>query len=217
MNKTIALVSTSVLCLVLNQGQAAMLQVNDVLMIGEGSWFSLSSGGSSSIFQSDQVAVFPAIDGGVLIGSTQSPGEIDSWAFNNADGNHFTTIAPTGGTDTGINFTGWDIFWNGAPQNGIDQGVWAPNNCLELGCDGVTFTDDVAAFNWSGVYGDTYDLWFGRSLSSCPTCFDSLGYFVHLTGTVQTVPIPATVWLFGSGLIGLIGFSNITRRGINRS
>lgn len=28
-----------------------------------------------------------------------------------------------------------------------------------------------------------------------------------LTGTVSAVPIPASVWLFGSGLIGLIGIA----------
>ncbi|MHB8455190.1 MAG: PEP-CTERM sorting domain-containing protein [Acidiferrobacterales bacterium] len=35
------------------------------------------------------------------------------------------------------------------------------------------------------------------------------GYFLHLEGTVNkavaTVPVPATVFLFGSGLLGLIG------------
>jgi len=30
-------------------------------------------------------------------------------------------------------------------------------------------------------------------------------YNLHLAGTISTVPVPAAAWLFGSGLIGLLG------------
>ena len=33
------------------------------------------------------------------------------------------------------------------------------------------------------------------------------GNTIYLEGTVSTIPVPAAVWLFGSGLIGLAGFS----------
>ena len=30
-------------------------------------------------------------------------------------------------------------------------------------------------------------------------------YSIQLVGSASTVPVPAAVWLFGSGLVGLLG------------
>lgn len=42
---------------------------------------------------------------------------------------------------------------------------------------------------------------------SCLGCFDSLEAHLRLEGVMTVVPIPAALWLFGSGLLGLIGIA----------
>ena len=40
-----------------------------------------------------------------------------------------------------------------------------------------------------------------------PAAFTSVPYSLHMEGTINAsaVPVPAAVWLFGSGLLGLVG------------
>ena len=75
--------------------------------------------------------------------------------------------------------------------------------------DGVLLTD-VQSDYWSGTEFDPFSDWFfffdfgGQG-------FDSKGNFrygwaVH-DGDVSAVPVPAAVWLFGSGLLGLVGMA----------
>lgn len=39
------------------------------------------------------------------------------------------------------------------------------------------------------------------------------GFIINGTVTVGAVPVPAAVWLFGSGLLGLVGAATRKRRG----
>lgn len=190
--------------------QAAVLGTGDLLTVGAGSWFAVDMDANLSIDASEMAAIAPGSDGGMRIGSTQAIGAIDAWTWLGQPGNHYTTVAPTGSTTGGIDFAGWTIHWNGydiAPA--IDLGAWTPANCATLGCAGVSFVADVAAFSWSGVYGDSYSLWYSWSFLESPGIFESTDYVLHLEGTVQAapaVPVPAAAWLFGSGLLGLLGF-----------
>lgn len=190
--------------------QAAVLNAGDVLTVGSGSWFAVDLDYSTTITASETAAIAPGTDGGVRIGSTQAIGAIDApWTWFSAPGNHYTSVAPTGGTTSGIDFSGWSIYWNGAPvPNYFDYGAWMPTNCATLGCTGVSFVADTAAFTWGGVYGDTYSLWYSWSFLSDAGAFEPTLYLLHLEGTVQAapeVPVPAAAWLFGSGLLGLMG------------
>lgn len=206
--------------------QAAMLNNGDVLTISAGvtiydidgnpggvsggSWFSVDQNGSRKVTVSEKTAIFPGSDGGLRIGSLQSIGAIDIWPdFFGATGYHYMSVAPAGGTTSGIDFSGWAIYWYGAPvPNDGDYGAWTPLNCATLGCTGVSFAADVASFNWSGVYGDSYSLWYSWSFLSGPGAWVPTDYLLHLEGTVlpaSAVPVPAAAWLFGSGLLGLLG------------
>ena len=74
----------------------------------------------------------------------------------------------------------------------------------------------VLLFNWSGSLpaSGTHSGLVGLVL--CYTggndCVNSGGYQIaaaigNITSSVPSVPIPAAIWLFGSGIIGLMGFT----------
>ena len=206
--------------------QAALLQTGDVLTItagtpiydtygnsigvSGGSWFGLDENFSNEISSLERNAIAPGTDGGIVMGTTQSLGAIDSWTYNGALGHHYTDTAPTGGTTAGIDFSGWAVYWNG--NTVIPAGStfdWSPLNCASLGCTGLPpFQAGVAVFDWSGVYGDSYTLWYAASFDVYGSAGfgELMGYMVYLEGTVlAAVPVPAAAWLFGSGLAGLLG------------
>jgi hypothetical protein len=74
--------------------------------------------------------------------------------------------------------------------------------CTEAG-DGVS---DCSA-------GDTYVLdYSARVPFDDPSNFGGVQYALHLEGTIgAAVPVPAAVWLFGSGLLGLVGIARRRR------
>lgn len=190
-------------------GHAAVLNNGDLLTIGAGSWWALDADYDSAITGSEMASISPGTDGGVVIGSLQATGDIDTWMFLDTPGAHFTTLAPTGSTETGLDFSGWSIFWNGQVQmegSGLEMGAWTPENCDTLGCAGIGFSTGVAALSWSGVYGDSYSLWYSDGYNPSPGCFGCEAYYMlHLEGTVVAgeVPLPAAGWLLGTGLFAL--------------
>lgn len=206
--------------------QAAVLNVNDLLTIDAGvasydaygnytgvsggSWFALEGDNNSRIASTEKGPLSPGSDGGILIGHVQSPGEIDTLSFFTYPGNHYTTVAPTGGTTSGIDFSGWAIHWYGL-SIAMGDGAWNPLNCGTLGSP-CSFSDGVAAFSWSGVYGDSYSLWYTATVpAGDPSGLGGVQYMLHLEGVVMEgivvdpIPVPAAAWLFGSGLLGLMG------------
>lgn len=44
-----------------------------------------------------------------------------------------------------------------------------------------------------------------------PSGTGGVSYALHLEGTISAVPVPVAMWLFGSGLLGLIG---VARRNV---
>ena len=171
------------------------------------------------------------VPGAYHAGGTNPPSAADlsttavgAWFYNgNTSSNWFNGTAPTGGT-AGINFGGWTMSYyppnvHLSQQAWLGSYAWQPANsstvCPTLGCTGYTFTNGVAQFVWDGVYGDTYQLNYTAqmppinpdgSFNCDPSGFTcSVNYFLHLEGVVNAVPVPAALWLFGSGLLGLIG------------
>ena len=118
---------------------------------------------------------------------------------------------------------GQSIFANGT----FDDSV------LVAGTGTISFADlgnDMTISVGSMTYTDTMDVFGGGDLSLFNGAFDSLNYStgdgvfdsadiaffgdIYLVGawdansfSVTAVPVPAAVWLFGSGLIGLAGFA----------
>ncbi|RDH84511.1 MAG: hypothetical protein DIZ80_03265 [endosymbiont of Galathealinum brachiosum] len=92
-----------------------------------------------------------------------------------------------------------------SPINAI--GFDSPGNqqiYLYLGSNLVGFTDytSPAANPFQGVIATSFDRVLLRNLSGGIVEFDNIHF-----GTAAAVPIPAAVWLFGSGLMGLVGLA----------
>lgn len=198
--------------------------------VSGGSFFGMDLNGNSKLTNTELTGMVMGTNG-VMIGSTTTPGSyhpgvplpgdggtVDgSWFFNGSVGsNWFRNVAPTGGTTAGLNFGGWNVSWStlsAIPMTGgawqLQSGPYAPANCAAMGCTGWTFTSGTAQFVWDGVYGHSYQLNYAATVPlGDPSNFGGTQYFLHLTGVVnQAVPVPAAVWLFGSGLLGLVGIA----------
>ena len=172
---------------------------------------------------------------GIVIGATQpasgshsglpgtvageKPGLDKPWGFFNNTGMHQTTSpvssltsTATGGT---LNFSGWNVTWNGIASipmsaSSIPMGV-VGSTCQSTSpqVDNGSNCNGSASFAWDGVYGSQYQLWYNATVpKGDPSGFGGVNYRLHLVGTVKAasvVPVPAAVWLLGSGLLGLVG------------
>ena len=184
-----------------------------------GSYFGMDTSGDG-IIQDGEKTVLTGVDG-VTIGTAQAGGSIDAgWSFGGAPGEHFTTqgLSVTGtGNTASLAMAGWTVNWNGGD---IDMGAgltgsaggFASITCgVDCSAEGDTFTLDYAANVPTGLFaGFYYTLhlegciggWGGECLS-LKECMSSW----ECSGAPSPIPVPPAIWLFGSGLIGLIGFA----------
>ncbi len=168
-----------------------------------GSYFVMDTNGNGVLEQTERVALANA-GTGITLGTPQARGAVDlTWAFGGNPGEHYTqgvngtdtngiSVATASGNTATIDMAGWTVWWGAAGTAGpIDMGAGA--NAV------VTCTVDC------GV-GDAFTLDYQAIVPSGG--FAGFGYGLHLEGTVaavSAVPVPAAVWLFGSGLLGLAG------------
>ena len=183
--------------------------------VTSGSYFGCDCNGSGTITPNERTALHQGTEGfiiGVIQGTgtpTHSgpPTESDwnritapyIWYGNTAQ--EYTTSPITGSTETGLDFSGFNWPWNSIEDIPFGSGAW-----------GEGFTDGIANFVWDGIYGHTYTLDYRTTIEAgSPTGIGGAQFEYHFEGiVVSAVPVPAAVWLFGSGLIGLLGFA--TRR-----
>ena len=127
------------------------------------------------------------------INGTENPNIDNPWTFFGGTGMHQTTSPIIDLTGTGsvrvLDFSGWEMILSTFSSASIPLTETAPTTitCNTTSCsDSSNYTID-GAFHFAG------------------SGLTTITYTLHLEGTVSNVPIPATVWLFGSGLIGLMG------------
>ena len=167
--------------------------------------------GKSGGGESEASAAGP--DGGILIGMVQDTnghvshagtahfgvGGLDAeWDYYGYTGMHFTTAPVVVVNDYGatkeLDFSGWSVTWNGTDVSLGGSGL-ATITCSSASCAG----------------GDSFMLDYSTFIPPTnPGAFYNILYKVHLEGIF--VPLPAAVWLFGSGLIGLMGLARRKRR-----
>ena len=178
-------------------------------------------------------AIAPGADGALVIGSPQAtgtstggvvnnaPGALDAaWFFFGAYGHHFTSglsgalggnlfdSASCGGapgTDAqnatnAANCSGvtrlsdWNVNWNNVPSINMGAG----------GAGGITLANE-GVIEWT-VTGNKFSLYYQAKVPAASPSFPGVPYALRMTGTiVAPVPVPAAVWLLGSGLLGLVG------------
>lgn len=119
------------------------------------------------------------------------------WWFGNT-GMHNTVSPVTIVSDDGagnvlLDFSGWRVDWNGVED--IDLGADTANFPGDTGLAALTCANTCEA-------GDAFALSYGAHTPGDKTGI-SVAYSLYLEGTI--VPVPAAVWLFGSGLLGLVG------------
>lgn len=131
---------------------------------------------------------------------SESPSIDAPWAWLGNTGMHQTTspitvLADNGFTKT-LDFSGWGWTWNGIPNIPlVDMGTTI--TCNTASCS------DTSSYTLDGVFHFN-----GAKFTSAP-------YALHLEGTVSSIPVPASAWLFSSGLIGVIGMARRRRKIIN--
>jgi hypothetical protein len=200
-----------------------------------GSWFSMLAADTNGDYYPDSNVYTGLQEvNGIHIGVTQSasgahggapgcnpskaactgaggPGEnpdIDApWSFFGATGMDFTTSPITVVTDSGatktLDFSGWSVAWNNVAS--IPMGGDTSNFGSDTGI--ATITCSTSSCSDSSTYTLDYQ---GHVPLGDPSNFGGVLYALHLEGhvegaSVSAVPVPAAAWLFGSGLVGLVG------------
>lgn len=168
---------------------------------------------------------------GLILGSAQpatpgSPGIDQAWDFFQMQGVHYTSSPVTIISDDGqgnveLDFSGWSVNWNGN-EIGLGGSSWGsnPDGVAQMTCstdcsDGDSFNIFYTATVTEGAFiGVRYRLGFdGNSLASAALAVEgaAIGPIEDLgvvaTGTISSVPVPAAVWLFGTGLLALAGLA----------
>ena len=147
----------------------------------------------------------------------------DPWYWLGSTGMHTTTSPVTAVNDLGggvmeLDFSGWGLTWNGITLinlgGGIqDCGTTDDGICVATNGDDLAGQYDngtsLAIITCSSVLcaqGDSFTLDYAATVPQADsTNFGGVYYSLHLEGMVSAVPVPSAIWLFGSGLIGLIG------------
>lgn len=182
----------------------ANLDFNDFVLGGYygtavvgGSYFAMDTDGSGTFITKERTGITKAT--GLAVNTAQAAGTIDnSWVFFGPSGSHSTlsatTILSQTASSADLDFSGWTVDWNNTEIN------------MGSGASGGVGTV-VCAVNCS--LGDTFSLdYFATVPNDGTTNFGNVSYMVHLEGTigeVSAVPVPAAAWLFGTGLLGLVG------------
>ena len=143
----------------------------------------------------DGVTVF--CNGGLPL--EENPGIDQAWNFFGNTGFHetksVTTLGGSGDSAT-LDFSGWTVDWNGGE---ISMGAGASGGVGTVVC----------AAGSGCAAGSTYTLDYFATVPATDPGFGGVAYLLHLEGTIGTqppaFPVPAAVWLFGSGLLGLVG------------
>jgi len=169
---------------------------------------------------------------GLILGLVQpasvtEPGIDQPWLFFGNEGIHQTTSAVTiisddGAGNVALDFSGWAVNWNGL-DIGLGGSSWGSNadgvaimTCAVDCSEGDAFTLFYTATVTEGAFiGVRYRLGFDSGSLSASEAPLSAAEVVEDPGVIATgtigasavVPVPAAVWLFGSGLLGLVGIA----------
>ena len=184
-----------------------------------GSYFGVDLQGDGAFDNpGDLIPISAGSDGGLLIGRSQLASGSHSgapdvsevapldaaWSFLGNTGMHQTTspvniLSDNGAGTVELDFSGISATWNVVQSSnlgGDSANYPAENGIATLLC----------GFDCS--LGDSFVLdYIAHVPLDDPSGFGGVPWKIHLEGTVSVVPVPAAVWLFGSGLIAMVGLA----------
>ncbi len=122
------------------------------------------------------------------------------WTYFGQTGHEYTvnkgvTVQSQSGSTAVLDFSAWRVTWNHIPEINMGSGKTANMSCW----GDTAFTLKQACNN-----GSYYTLDYAAIVPPGSN-FAGVPYALHLEGAISAVPVPAAVWLLGSGLIGLLG------------
>jgi len=146
--------------------------------------------------------------GGIITGSAQSPGDIGVWNWTGNLGYDHTAspadVLSASGSSATLDMSGWSVAFLGLV---IDAGSGAWNDAANGWTGNVDGVGQITCAVDCGD-GDSYVLQYTATIpDGDPSGFGNVHFGWRIQGTVSAVPIPAAAWLFGSGLLMLIGSS----------
>ena len=156
----------------------------------------------TSIFMLLSIPVGAAV---IPLEATINGAQANAGAGTGSTGTGFATMT----LDDSSNLFSWDISWSGLLGNetvmhfhgaapaGVNAGVQ-----VNFGAISGTSSPSIGSTTITGAQAT--DLLAGLWYINIHTDRDPGG---EIRGQVQVVPIPAAVWLFGSGLLGLVGIA----------
>ena len=176
---------------------------------------SLPSNGGWDVYGTSEVQGWFVSDGAGLelrynVAGTAYDGnifaELDSDHFNgDTNSSIYQIISTTAGQAYELSF------WY-SPRAGVEDGsngvrvFWGSDIVLEKNGDGTGNSDHVWQLVTAILIGDGSEMKIGFSAFDADGTSDTLGGSIDLV-SLKAVPVPAAVWLFGSGLLGLVGYS----------
>ena len=89
--------------------------IPELEFVTKGSYFAMDLNGDDAFSPDERTPISPGPDGGIVLGMLQpGPGIDQPWEFFGALGMHQTTVTPvTQNPDGSLNFSGWEVAWNG--------------------------------------------------------------------------------------------------------
>jgi len=132
---------------------------------------------------------------------SESPGIDKPWQAFGSTG-MFESVSPTtiisaSGNLATLDFTGMSVDWNGIDAVPVHDPIGFPG---DTGQATITCSVDCGL-------GDTYVLDYAGHTTLETSGKGGVPILIHLEGTISAVPVPASIYLFGTGLIGLAGFA----------
>ena len=129
---------------------------------------------------------------------TESPAIDQAWqAFGNTgmlETTLPTNVVSASGNTATLNFMGIAVDFNGFDALSIYEPLAGDTGLASIMCAVDCGLGDTYILDYSG-----HTTFSGKD--------GGVPFLIHLEGTITAVPIPAAVWLYGSGLLVLIGIS----------
>ena len=181
-----------------------IVSLNASAALVNSSTLSIDSGSTFNLFGTIPITEV----NGIVLGSVQpydfssSASVIDTWTFIGESGMHYTSsptnVITSSSNVAAIDFSGWSWTFNSGLTNfNLGTGAWGANS------EGVA--EVICGLDCGN--GDTYILNYTATVpDSDPNGYAGMQYELNLTGTISTVPVPTSVWLFISGLFGFASF-----------